>query len=158
ESRQSVQDLTALYDVSQALAGNFDPLEALSIIASSALDLLKGRVCAALLLDERQRPIHQIVVDLDEPNTNERAFADVWSHLTAMLRQTDRPIAVRDLSSEFDAGATPIQMRLRGALSAVIGPREQPLGVITLATREPRDWQDREISLMSLLTTQSGLA
>jgi len=158
ESRQSVQDLTALYDVSQALAGNFDPLEALSIIASSALDLLKGRVCAALLFDERQQPIHQIVLDLDALDSTERSFAEVWSQLIAMVRQNDRPIAVRDLRSLLDAESTPIQMGLRGALSAVIGPREQPLGVISLTTREPRDWQDREISLMSLLTTQSALA
>jgi GAF domain-containing protein len=158
ESRQSVQDLTALYDVSQALAGNFDPVEALSIIASSALDLLKGRVCAALLFNEHQQIAQEIMIDLDRAESLENVLSEGSNSITALALQSDRPIAIRDLRGVLNARSAPIKLGLRGALGAVIGPREQPLGVIALATREPRDWQDREISLMSLLTTQSALA
>src|SRR6266542_4250529 len=43
-------------------------------------------------------------------------------------------------------------------MGAVLGTPEQPTGVIWLGARQPRDWQEREISLLSILSNQCGQA
>ncbi|MBK9942273.1 MAG: GAF domain-containing protein [Kouleothrix sp.] len=158
ESRQSVTELTALYDISQALTGNFDTQEVVYAIACSAIDMLKGSLCAVLVFDEQHRPALQIVVDVDHPDTIEREFYGEVAAMIDQLISSDRPIAIKDVQAEAQPSAPLLRQDLHGALGALIGTHEQPLGVILLNTRAPRDWQDREVSLMSLLTTQSALA
>lgn len=158
ETRQSVQDLTALYDINQALAGNFDQQEVVYAIACSTLDLLKGSACAVLTFDEAQQPANQIVVDNDHPETIDQDFAADAAPLIERLFLSERPIALSNLYSFAAPESRLLAMGLRSVLCTLIGPREQPLGVILIGSRTVRDWQEREISLMSLLATQSALA
>ena len=158
ESRQSVQELTALYDISQALAGNFDQQEVVYAIACSTLDLLQGSVCGVLVFDQRLKPTHQILVDNDHPEAVDREFAADAEPLIARLLQSDRPLMLNSVRSVVPPTSLLLELGLRSALCALIGPREQPLGVVVLGTRSARNWHDRESSLMSLLATQSALA
>ncbi|KPV51766.1 hypothetical protein SE17_19355, partial [Kouleothrix aurantiaca] len=158
ESRQSVQELTALYDISQALAGNFDQQEVVYAIACSTLDLLQGSVCGVLVFDQRLKPMHQILVDSDHPETIDREFAADAEPLIARLLQSDRPLMLNSVRSVVPPNSLLLELGLRSALCALIGSREQPLGVVVLGTRSARNWHDRESSLMSLLATQSALA
>jgi signal transduction histidine kinase len=43
-------------------------------------------------------------------------------------------------------------------MGAVLGSPEQPTGVVWLGARRPRDWQEREVSLLSILSNQCGQA
>jgi len=158
ESRQSVQELTALYDISQVFAGNFDQQEVIYAIACSALDLLKGNVGIVLMFDDHQQPTQQVIVDGERPNVIEREISQDVAAIAHSLLHAERPIAIRDFDELPETPSIAQQMRLRSTLNALIGTREQPLGVLLLGNRQPRDWQDRELSLMSLLTTQSALA
>src|SRR5690348_157985 len=68
------------------------------------------------------------------------------------LQKQDRPIVVSDLSTILPLDAP--QTTLQGILGALIGAHDQPVGVILFGHHQPRDWQDREISLVSILANQ----
>lgn len=158
ESRQSVQDLTALYDINQALAGNFDLQEVIYAISVSAIDLLKGALCAVMVFNEHRQPIHQIIVDANSSEVIEYNFSADVEPIVQLLLHSDRPVMINDLQAIAEIPTTALDRGLRSSLNTLIGNREQPLGAILLATRDQRDWRERDSSLMSLLATQSALA
>ena len=158
ETRQSVQELTALYDVSVMLTGTLDAIEVQRIVASNALKLLKGDIGAVFLLNERHELTQQVVLDTDDTDLSRVVMPLLANGITTRLLESDRPIAFNDVPAELDQHSPAAQLGMRSALGAVIGSREQPLGVLWLGTRQPHDWQEREISLLSILANLSGQA
>lgn len=158
ETRQSVQELTALYEISVALAGTLDTAEVLHIVASSAVELLKVDGCAVFLINAQGQFVQQVFLDMSHSEGFQDTIPIRAEGLTQQLLESDHPLAFTDASSFFDEGSPQHQIGLRGALGAVIGSREQPIGVIWLGTRQPRDWQEREVSLLSILANQTGQA
>lgn len=156
ETRQSFRELEELYATSVALSGTLDPSEVVDTVASNALNILQAQVCAVILFDDHQQPILHQLIDVDRP---EVTFGPLDSSIEEMIQrlvEQDRTIAITDLAAVLPADALAIQAGLRGSINALIGSHEKPQGVILVATREPRDWQDREVSLLSILATQAN--
>ena len=158
ETRQSVQELTALYEISVALTGTLDAAEVLRIVASSAVELLKVEGCAVYLLDKQQHFTQQVLIDLDDPDISDRIIPIRADGMTRRLIESDHPMAFNDLAQLQDDQSAASKLGVRGALGTVLGSREQPIGVIWLASRQPHDWQEREISLLSILANLAGQA
>ena len=72
ETRQSVQELTALHEVSVALTGSLDTTDIQHIVASGALELFKAEVCAIYLLDRERQITQQIILDTRDPANIDR--------------------------------------------------------------------------------------
>ncbi|HEX9371912.1 MAG TPA: GAF domain-containing protein, partial [Roseiflexaceae bacterium] len=158
ETRQSVQELTALYQVSLALTGSLDTIDIQHIVATGALELFKAEVCAVYLLDRERRSTQQIVVDARDPANIDRTIAIAEHGMTQRLLASDRPLIFSNIALEVEESVLARELGLHSAMGAVLGTPEQPTGVIWLGARQPRDWQEREISLLSILSNQCGQA
>ena len=157
ESRQSVQELTALYEVSVAMAGTLDAVAVQQIAASSALQLLKAEVCAIALLDRQRQVTQHMLIDASAPEPTRAGLLPADS-LTRQVLESDRPLAFSDITPLLESDSPLIGLGVRGVLGTVIGSYDQPQGVIWLGTRQPRDWRKREISLLSILANLFGQA
>jgi GAF domain-containing protein/signal transduction histidine kinase len=158
ETRQSVLELTALHEISVALTGTLDTGEILGIVASSALELMRADVSAVFLFDAQLNISQQIILDNEDLGTTDRTIQIATNGMTRRLLSSDRPLVFNNIAAEVEESALGTQMRLQSALGAVIGSHDQPIGAIWLGSRGPHTWQEREISLLSILTNQCGQA
>jgi GAF domain-containing protein/two-component sensor histidine kinase len=158
ETRANLRELESLYDAGVGLAGTLDADEVLELVAGNALGLLGAQLCAVMLFDDRQQPSRLLVVDPDNPALDSSQFGLETSATIGFLRKNDRPLVVRDIRKFLPADAPAVQLGYQSAVAVLIGPREQPLGAILAATRQPRDWRSREVSLLSLLATLAAQA
>ncbi len=155
EQRQSFQELELLYDVSVQIAGTLDAVEVQRTIVLNAIELLNVHIGALVLFDEHGRVAQQFVYDVANPERTDYPFAHAANGLYTLLRERDRPLALRDAGVHGHSQLTS-ELGVRGLIGEVIGSREEPLGVIWLGDRQPREWQDREQSLLSILSTLSS--
>ncbi|MFL5806720.1 MAG: GAF domain-containing protein [Roseiflexaceae bacterium] len=158
ETRQSVQELTALHEVSVVMAGTLDTAEIQKIMASSTMELLKAEVCVVFLLDAQVQIAHQVVLDTSNPADEDRTLVISETGITRQIIASERPLVYNDITTVLDDSSAAIQLGVHGLLGTVIGPHEQPLGVIWVGTRAPRDWQEREVSLLAILANQASQA
>ncbi|HEU5103636.1 MAG TPA: GAF domain-containing protein, partial [Roseiflexaceae bacterium] len=158
ETRQSVQELTALHEVSVALTGSLDTTDIQHIVASGAIELFKAEVCAIYLLDRDRQVTQQIVLDTQDPANVERRIALAAKGMTRQLLESDHPLVFNNIAITVPESALASELGLYGAMGAVIGTYEQPTGVVWLGTRQPRDWLERDVSLLSILANQCGQA
>jgi len=158
ETRQSVQELTALHEVSVALTGSLDTTDIQQIVASGALELFKAEACAIYLLDRERQVTQQIILDTRDPANIDRRINLAVNGMTQQLLKSDHPIVFNNIAATVEESALAAELGLYSAMGAVLGTYEQPTGVIWLGTRTPRDWQDRDVSLLSILANQCGQA
>ncbi|MEP7190124.1 MAG: GAF domain-containing protein, partial [Roseiflexaceae bacterium] len=158
ETRQSVQELTALHEVSVALTGSLDTTDIQHIVASGAIELFKAEVCAIYLLDRERHVTQQIILDTRDPSNIDRRIDLSAKGMTQQLLKGDQPLLFNNIAAAVPESALATELELYSAMGAVLGTHEQPTGVIWLGTRTPRDWQDRDVSLLSILANQCGQA
>src|SRR5262249_4421267 len=156
--RQSVQELTALHEVSVALTGSLDTTDIQHIVASGAIELFKAEVCAIYLLDRERSVTQQLILDTRDPANIDRRINLAARGMTRQLLESDHPLVFNNIASTVQESALASELGLYSAMGAVLGTYEQPTGVIWLGTREPRDWQERDVSLLSILANQCGQA
>ncbi len=151
ETKQSLQDREALYDLGRALAGTFDARDVLQYVASSTLELLGGQVCAIVMFDKHRRPSQGFLLDINGSDLVEPALGASWQSALQVLLDSDRPLALNDMmgAPEFSDLAT--ELGQRAGLFALIGPQEQPLGALLSMIPRVREWQLRDISLLSII-------
>ena len=156
EQRQSLEELGLLYDMSMQLAGTLDPAEVQKIVVLNALELLHAQVGALILLDERQQVTHEFVYDVDHPTEDHPPIGNSPEVVQPLLG-LERPLMVRDLSVRNPL-ALATKFGVRGLLGEAIGQREQPIGTLWIGDRQPREWQSRELSMISIIATLSSQA
>lgn len=155
EQGQSLQELGLLYDISMQLAGTLDATEVQQIVVLNALELLHAQMGALLLLDSNRQVTQQFMFDNQRPDVIEYPPLALPEELVTMLFSSDKPVVFRDALAEmpqvFGEG-----LGIHGLIGEVLGSREQPLGMLWIGDRRPRDWQGRELSMISILTTLSS--
>ena len=107
ETRQSVQELTALHEVSVALTGSLDTTEIQHIVASGALELFKAEVCAIYLLDRERHVTQQIILDTRDPANIDRRITLAAKGMTQQLLESDHPLLFNNIAAtvpEIGAG------------------------------------------------------
>jgi GAF domain-containing protein len=157
ETRQSVQELTALHEVSVALAGTLDTTEIQMIVASSTSELLKAEVCVSLLLDSEGQISEQVMLDAGERDGRQHIDLSGDDSVRQIIA-SGGPLALADIASTLDEQSAARQLGLHGLLGTVLGPQDQPIGVLWVGTRQPHDWQERELSLLAILANQASQA
>ncbi len=151
ETRQSNRDLTALYDVSVALTSSLHPSDIQTTAATSVLELLRADVCIVVPLDARRRPLAPTVADHSDAPFDSEMFVQLSMPLVSHLNSSSA-LALNDLASEAPELAQ--VSGLGSLLGLVISASDQIVGIIWAGQRSSRSWQDREVSLLSILSNQ----
>ncbi len=118
ETRQSVQELTALHEVSVVLAGSLNTAEIQEIMASSTIELLKAEVCVVFQLDAQSQITHQVVLDVSDLSDDERTLAVSETGITRQIIASDRPLVYNDITTVLDERSAAVQLGVRGLVGA----------------------------------------
>ncbi len=157
EIRQNASEMSTLFEVSQNLAGTLDPDTIQMLIADAAVRLLRAELGAVLRLDRRGNIERQILIDgfdfRDDIQVTFRADG-----LTKALLLRDQPIAISDLAALNGGDHHALALGVRSALGIAVGPLEERLAVIWVGMRNPHEWTQHQISLLSILANQAGQA
>lgn len=154
ESRQSVQEMTALYDTSVALSKTFDEAAIQQIVATRAQQLFGAELGAVMVFDHESHPVQNLVLNGATVLEAATALPQVLAQLVPELLASDPPLALPDVAEQPGLSIPLNGGMLRGLLGTLVGPKEHPLGVIWVGAVELRDWPERERSMLSLLANQ----
>ncbi|MBC8160220.1 MAG: GAF domain-containing protein [Roseiflexaceae bacterium] len=152
---QSLQELGILYDTSMQLAGTLDATEIQRQVVLNAQELLQVQVGALILFGDKQQVAQHFVYDQELLDQSAYAAAAPSDAMLKRLIGRDKPIILRDADDLAQSGLA-AELGLRTLVGDLIGPRDAPLGLLWLGERQPRDWQSRELSMVSLLATLSS--
>jgi GAF domain-containing protein/nitrogen-specific signal transduction histidine kinase len=151
ETQRGYKELETLYDISLELTGTLEIEGIQEIVVSNTLQLLNADVGAVILFDEQRGQTRPYVLHRTSDQDDDNVFVDFVGQLVDILVERDRPLVVDDVTIEpriRDLNAN----GYRSLLGTLIGPHENPIGVLWVGCKTTRDWQ-REISLMSILST-----
>ena len=166
ELAQSVGELRALGEVSQAVSSTLDLEKVLSTIASHAVQL-SGTDCGVIYeYDESEQEF-----DLRASHRMEAEAVEILRaapiHLgegaTGRAATMRAPVQVPDFSNEREftgARARPLLIRLgyRSALSVPLLREQQIMGALTVWRRQSGEFKPEVVNLLQTFATQSALA
>lgn len=155
QQRQSLEELGMLYDMSVQLAGTLDEAEIQRVVVLNAQELLGVQIGALMLFDEHGQVAQHFVFDHDMPDQVGYVVETPSATLLAKMLERDRPLVLRDVG-EIRQSGLPFDLGLHSVAGDVIGPRDAPLGVIWVGDRHAREWQSRELSMISIIATLSS--
>lgn len=156
-TRQNAAEMTTLFEVTQNLSGTLDPDETQQLVADAALRLLNVEMCAVLRLDGQGRVQKQVLAESDD-FCKDLQIAFRIDGLTARLIESGQPVAYADLHTLSDMNPQVLELGIRSALGITIGSHDERLGVLWVGSREPHEWSDHQISLISILANQASQA
>ncbi|HEU5089168.1 MAG TPA: GAF domain-containing protein, partial [Roseiflexaceae bacterium] len=147
ETRQSVQDLTALYDVSVLLAGQLNAADILTSTASSVLELLSADVSVVFLTgtDDNMPPV---MIDLSG-ESDQPALLAAFEPLNDRMLSATAPTEIEPVPAEIQRSAG-----LRSLLGVPIVANDRHIGVVWVGNRTVRNWDGRAVSLSSIFSNQ----
>lgn len=155
ETRQSVRDLTALYDVSMLLTNMMDPFEIQHGIAGSILELLHIDVCMITTVSPTGEYVDAFFLDSEDQEIDQMLLREGSKRFLPELLAQRHPITLH-IHRDFPEFA--VQSGLSSVISAITSNQETQDVILWAATRQPREWQERDLSLVSILVNQLGQA
>ena len=166
ELAQSVGELRALGEVSQAVSSTLDLEKVLSTIASHAVQL-SGTDCGVIYeYDESEqefdlRASHRMEAEVVE--ILRAAPIHLGEGATGRAATMRAPVQVPDISNEREftgARARPLLIRLgyRSALSVPLLREQQIMGALTVWRRQSGEFKPEVVNLLQTFATQSALA
>jgi signal transduction histidine kinase len=102
--------------------------------------------------------VQQVILDTQDHGNIARRISIAENGMTRQLLESDRPLVLNHIAAAVSESALATEMGLYSAIGSVLGSYEQPTGVVWLGSRQPRDWQERDVSLLSILANQCGQA
>jgi two-component sensor histidine kinase len=154
------EQVSTLHDVILTVTSTLDLDESLHRLAEAACRLLDVPVATIRLLDDSRqvlqaRAIHGMPL-------NDRLAADLPVSRSLLGDTVDRrvPVASRDIwrDGRFQRRDLARALGLRSILVAPLVAKDTVLGVISVYTREPRDFGEAEIRLLRTLALEAGIA
>ncbi len=164
ELAQSVSELRALGDVSQAVNSTLDLENVLATIATKAVQLSGTEAGAIYVFDDRQqefylRATHGMDQDLIARMLEHRIRLDNETNVASAIRRRE-PIQIPDIRQEpvTPVGETILRAGYRALLVApLLRPREI-IGLLVVRRREPGSFPKGTVELLKTFAAQSVLA
>jgi GAF domain-containing protein len=165
ELTRSVQELTALSDVSRALSSTLDLDAVLQTIVTRANRLAGTDACSVFEYDEATEAFHlRATNNLDEEVVRLARQTPVrkGEGVQGRMAVTRQPVQVPDIAEE-DAYRGPLRdILLRAGTRAVLAipmlREDQLIGGLTVNKRTPGEFSPEVIELLTTFATQSALA
>jgi len=165
ELTRSVEQLTALGEVSQALSSTLDVETVLDTIVSRASQLAGGAGCAIYEYDEGAEQFElRATHNFDPVFTEALRAAPLRKGEGLMGRATEmrEPIQIPDIiqpgAYQSSVRDTLIRFGYRALLSVPLLREEQIIGSLSLTRKEPGEYSPEVIEVLKTFATQSALA
>lgn len=156
ETRQSVRDLTVLYDISMLLTNMTDPFEIQRAVAASVLELLNVDTCMIMPINEQGHYAQPFFLDAEDRDIDKDQIISGGQYFLPALLEDRYPISLNNLPVSLPEFAR--QSGLSSIVAAITSKQEAEDIILWAATRQPREWQERDLSLISIIVNQLGQA
>ncbi len=155
ENLTRLRTLSALYDISSALSGSLDMDRILNMIAIRIAKLLRIEACCILLPDTTGRAlVPRTLYDVRSAYKREDLVGMAQKLARLTVREKD-PVHIRDVTKEPRLGAS---SGIGSLLCVPLSVENNPVGVISVFTAEPRDFSPEELSLLKSISNQAAMA
>jgi len=149
----------SICQVSRAFAGSLKKKEILDLIITTAIDTLDGKA-ACLFLDDTQKALFL-------PAAQKGLSSDYLHAAPQEARQlVHKDLLISGYISIYDATTDDrienhSAKKAEGIASVLVVPvvvHDAPIGVLSLYTKEPREFTEKEIAFLTALAEQGGVA
>jgi len=150
----------ALSRVSAALSGLWDLDAILKVALDTVLNIMNGTVGGILLLDEQTRTLsYRVHRGLSARYVDEMRLS-LGEGIAGMVAQTGKATLLEDISSDPRAAHPDLiaSEGLKAFVSVPLRAKDRVLGVLNVASREPRSFSTRDTHLLYAIGDQLGVA
>ncbi|MEW6358323.1 MAG: SpoIIE family protein phosphatase [Planctomycetota bacterium] len=160
ELKAKVRELSALFDVSNALRSTLDLEERLSLIAKNAAEVVGAKGCAVRLLGRWRRELTvKAVYNLSSEFLSKEPILAEESQIDSEALQ-GRPVVVEDVAHDSRVQFPDDLARegVRSMLCVGMLYQDKPIGTIHAYSDKPHSFADSEVEIMTSLANQAAVA
>jgi GAF domain-containing protein len=154
------QELELLHRISQALGYDLSLRDVLQLIVNMTADLMGSKICSILLYDDVKQELSIAATQSLSDEYRNKPSLKLDSSISGKAILTRKPIAIPDVRIEQDYGFQDIARR-EGIVSLLCVPmvvKNKVIGVINSYTSKSHAYVDRELTLLSMVASQAGIA
>ncbi len=160
---QRIDEQSALLELSNQLLGRLVMEDIIAYLISVIPNLLQVDACALMLPNEDQDFLEFLVAKgwRVDPVAEKRQVPLDESSAPGTAMLTQKPVVVMNTSQHNPVPEAPDWVQAEGFLGHAVMPlvaKGKSVGVMTVNTREPRQWDPEEIRFMQLIVNQIALA
>ncbi|PKQ28139.1 MAG: hypothetical protein CVT63_04460 [Candidatus Anoxymicrobium japonicum] len=156
--KKQLEEFRALSRLGQTIVSTVDLERVLGQILDVATSLLQTRIGVIMLLDETGNYLYS-VVDIGLSRIRARGRIPVENTLAGVaIKRNEYVLARDDELAGFDLPKPVVGHKLRSALSIPVLVDEEPIGVIELYETTVRAYTDLDITMLTTLGPQAGIA
>ena len=152
--------LEALFSVSTEISSTLRLEEVLQRVVAHACRLMDARVASLLLIDREAGTLRPAATYGASEAYLAQPDREIGSSLTGEVIRTGRPLFILDVRKEIHYSVSELARKedLCSLLAAPLRTKTDVIGVLNVYTGEPRNFDDSDIRLLTLLANQSAIA
>ena len=160
EAKRRYHELLTLSRVSAALSGLWNLDDILRVTLDNVLDIMNGTVGGILLLDEQTHMLSYRVQRGFSKRDVDKVRLSLGEGIAGRVAQTGKPVVLEDISAEPHIVYPDMVSAedVKAFISVPLRAKEKVLGVINIASREPRRFTTNDMHLLHSIGDQLGVA
>ncbi len=158
--RKANQDLSTLNSIARIVSQSLNLDTVLNSALDEVLTVMKGNIGGILLLDEESQTLsYQAYRGLSQEFIQGIARLRVGEGIAGRVAQSGEPIIVDDISKDPRL-TRPVVVReeLRGFASVPLRSKNKLVGVMNIASHEPRQFTTQDVELLHNIANQIAIA
>lgn len=159
---QQAAQLKRILEISQTLAGTFDPAEVLRLILAAATELTDTETGSILLLDQSGSELYFAATSSPQRDQLMTLRVPAVGSLAGSIMAADKPMVVEDVQRDprhYEGIDEKIDFQSRSLLGVPLVLRDKPIGVLeVLNKRGGEPFTDEDGQLLMTLAAQAAVA
>jgi K+-sensing histidine kinase KdpD len=133
ELRQRIEELSSVYELSQAVNSVLELDALLDIIVNMAAEILRTERCSLMLLDDNHQEMHIVAAKGVKPELVENVRVKIGEGIAGMVAQTGEPLLIKDIEKEVNYRKVSLEKySTKSLLTVPLKIRNKVIGVLNI--------------------------
>lgn len=158
--KRKIEELQALYEVGQTVTSTLDIKNVLLLITTTATHIMGVDVATIRLLHQRKKElILGAYVGLSESYKLKRRIK-VGESVAGMVAKKKKPLVIKNIKNDkrYSHAALAMEEGLISLMSVPLIKGSQTLGVLSVYTKEERNFTREDVGLLTMFASQAAIA
>lgn len=160
ETKKKAIQFDKLIQVSRSITSESYLDEILNLIVVVTAEMLNSKICSIMLLDEKGKELVMKATQSLNEEYKRKPNIKVDHSVSGEVVMTKKPVSVFDvrLDERYAYRNLAVKESLSSMLTVPMVVKDKAIGVISVYTKEPRDFSQEEINVLQMVANQAAIA
>lgn len=160
ETKKKAVQFDKLIQVSRSITSESYLDEILNLIVVVTAEMLNSKICSIMLLDEKGKELVMKATQSLNEEYKKKPNIKVDHSVSGEVVRTNKPVAVFDVRLEARYAYRDLATKegLTSMLAVPMAVKDKAIGVISVYTKEPREFSQEEINVLQMVANQAAIA